>query len=105
MNERAATTHTLVVERVMPHSPENILRALTQGPLIEEWLMKTISSNRLVTIDLASDLLLCWDGRAQQTFPGARMPRQVDYYFSLQSPWAYIGHRFFRDRSRPTTSR
>jgi 2-hydroxychromene-2-carboxylate isomerase len=25
------------------------------------------------------------------------MPRQVDYYFSLQSPWAYIGHQPFRD--------
>ena len=25
------------------------------------------------------------------------MTRQVDYYFSLQSPWAYIGHRTFRD--------
>jgi 2-hydroxychromene-2-carboxylate isomerase len=24
------------------------------------------------------------------------MPRQVDYYFSLQSPWAYIGHQAFR---------
>jgi 2-hydroxychromene-2-carboxylate isomerase len=23
------------------------------------------------------------------------MPRQVDYYFSLQSPWAYIGHKLF----------
>ena len=25
------------------------------------------------------------------------MPRQIDYYFSLQSPWAYIGHALFRD--------
>ena len=25
------------------------------------------------------------------------MPRQVDYYFSFQSPWAYIGHKAFRD--------
>jgi 2-hydroxychromene-2-carboxylate isomerase len=25
------------------------------------------------------------------------MPRQVDYYFSLQSPWAYIGHGLFRE--------
>jgi 2-hydroxychromene-2-carboxylate isomerase len=25
------------------------------------------------------------------------MPRQVDYYFSLQSPWAYIGHSLFRE--------
>jgi 2-hydroxychromene-2-carboxylate isomerase len=25
------------------------------------------------------------------------MPRQIDYYFSLTSPWAYIGHGPFRD--------
>ena len=25
------------------------------------------------------------------------MPRQIDYYFSLSSPWAYIGHKAFRD--------
>jgi 2-hydroxychromene-2-carboxylate isomerase len=24
------------------------------------------------------------------------MPRQIDYYFSLTSPWAYIGHALFR---------
>jgi 2-hydroxychromene-2-carboxylate isomerase len=25
------------------------------------------------------------------------MPRQIDYYFSLLSPWAYIGHQPFRE--------
>lgn len=25
------------------------------------------------------------------------MSRQIDYYFSLQSPWAYIGHKLFMD--------
>ncbi|MFL6813646.1 MAG: 2-hydroxychromene-2-carboxylate isomerase [Bradyrhizobium sp.] len=25
------------------------------------------------------------------------MPRQVDYYFSFQSPWAYIGHNVFQN--------
>jgi 2-hydroxychromene-2-carboxylate isomerase len=25
------------------------------------------------------------------------MSRQIDYYFSLSSPWAYIGHKAFRD--------
>ena len=25
------------------------------------------------------------------------MLRQIDYYFSLSSPWAYIGHKLFRD--------
>ena len=35
-----ATTRTLVIEREMPHPPEKVWRALTEGQLIEEWLMK-----------------------------------------------------------------
>ncbi len=38
MTEPAAT-RTLVIQREMPHPPEKIWRALTQGPLIKEWLM------------------------------------------------------------------
>ncbi len=34
-----ATTRSVVIERDMPHPPEKVWRALTQGPLIEEWLM------------------------------------------------------------------
>jgi uncharacterized protein YndB with AHSA1/START domain len=33
-------TKSIVVERTMPHSPEKIWRALTQSPMIAEWLMK-----------------------------------------------------------------
>jgi uncharacterized protein YndB with AHSA1/START domain len=33
-------TRSLVIEREMPHPPEKVWRALTQGPLIEEWLMQ-----------------------------------------------------------------
>jgi uncharacterized protein YndB with AHSA1/START domain len=32
-------TRTLVIEREMPHPPEKIWRALTEGVLIQEWLM------------------------------------------------------------------
>jgi uncharacterized protein YndB with AHSA1/START domain len=39
MTEPAAS-RSLVIEREMPHPPEKIWRALTQGALIEEWLMK-----------------------------------------------------------------
>jgi uncharacterized protein YndB with AHSA1/START domain len=39
MTETAATL-SLVIEREMPHSPEKVWRALTEGSLIEEWLMK-----------------------------------------------------------------
>jgi uncharacterized protein YndB with AHSA1/START domain len=40
MTKPAVATRSLVVEREMPHPPEKVWRALTQGPLIEEWLMK-----------------------------------------------------------------
>ncbi len=35
-----ATSRTLVIEREMPHPPEKIWRALTEGRLIGEWLMQ-----------------------------------------------------------------
>jgi 2-hydroxychromene-2-carboxylate isomerase len=31
---------------------------------------------------------------------GAAMSRRIDYYFSLVSPWTYIGHRLFLDIAR-----
>jgi uncharacterized protein YndB with AHSA1/START domain len=34
-----ASARSVVIEREMPHPPEKIWRALTEGPLIEEWLM------------------------------------------------------------------
>ena len=34
------SARTLVIEREMPHPPEKIWRALTEGPLLEEWLLK-----------------------------------------------------------------
>jgi uncharacterized protein YndB with AHSA1/START domain len=40
MTKPAAATRSIVIEREMPHPPEKVWRALTQGPLIEEWLMK-----------------------------------------------------------------
>ena len=39
MTEPAAS-RSLVIEREMPHPPDKIWRALTQGALIGEWLMK-----------------------------------------------------------------
>jgi len=34
-----AHTRSVVIEREMAHPPEKIWRALTEGPLIEQWLM------------------------------------------------------------------
>jgi uncharacterized protein YndB with AHSA1/START domain len=35
----AAPTRTLVIEREMPHPPQKVWRALTEGALLTEWLM------------------------------------------------------------------
>ena len=40
MNEQLAAVHSIVVERLMPHQPEKIWRALTEAHLIEQWLMQ-----------------------------------------------------------------
>ena len=40
MTRTDAATRSVVIERELPHPPEKVWRALTQGPLLEEWLMK-----------------------------------------------------------------
>jgi uncharacterized protein YndB with AHSA1/START domain len=39
MSNPTEGTRTLVIERVFPHPPEKLWRALTQSPLIAQWLM------------------------------------------------------------------
>src|SRR3954454_15555935 len=39
MSNPAESTRTVVIERVFPHPPEKLWRALTENPLIAEWLM------------------------------------------------------------------
>jgi uncharacterized protein YndB with AHSA1/START domain len=34
------STRTVVIERVFPHAPEKVWRALTEGPLVAQWLVK-----------------------------------------------------------------
>ena len=40
MTRPLAASRSLVIEREMSHPPEKVWRALTQGPLLEEWLMR-----------------------------------------------------------------
>lgn len=41
MTHATDATRTLVIERVMPHPPEKVWRALTEVPLLDEWLLKS----------------------------------------------------------------
>jgi uncharacterized protein YndB with AHSA1/START domain len=40
MSNPAEGTRTLVIERVFPHPPEKLWRALTENQLVAQWLMK-----------------------------------------------------------------
>ena len=40
MNQTAAETRSVIIERDFPYPPEKIWRALTQPHLLQEWLMK-----------------------------------------------------------------
>ena len=40
MSDPAASTRAVVIERVFPHQPEKVWRALTESPLVAQWLMK-----------------------------------------------------------------
>ena len=39
MTNAVETPRTLVVERVFPHPPEKLWRALTESPLLAQWMM------------------------------------------------------------------
>lgn len=41
MSSAAVGTRSIVVERHLSHPPEKVWQALTDGPLIEQWLMPT----------------------------------------------------------------
>jgi uncharacterized protein YndB with AHSA1/START domain len=40
MSKPADAARAVIIEREMPYPPERVWRALTQGSLLEEWLMK-----------------------------------------------------------------
>jgi uncharacterized protein YndB with AHSA1/START domain len=39
VSDPAETTRTLVIERIFPHPQKKLWRALTEGPLIAQWMM------------------------------------------------------------------
>ncbi|HEY9857164.1 MAG TPA: SRPBCC domain-containing protein [Stenomitos sp.] len=66
MTHPTDATRTLVIERVMPHPPEKVWRALTEVPLLDEWLLK--SDFRPVVghrFNFRNDPMPHWDGVVQ----------------------------------------
>jgi len=63
MTNPAEGTRSVVIERVFAHSPEKLWRALTESPLIAQWLMKNdfapVAGRRF---QFRSEPMPQWDG-------------------------------------------
>jgi uncharacterized protein YndB with AHSA1/START domain len=76
----APTTRTLVVERELPHPPEEVWRALTAGALLERWLMKNdfqpIVGHRFT---FRADPMPHWNGVAECEVILVEPPERLSY--------------------------
>jgi uncharacterized protein YndB with AHSA1/START domain len=78
-----AQTRTLVIEREMPHPPAKIWRALTEGPLIDQWLM---SNDFQPTVGhkftFRSDPVQGWDGIINSEVLAVDPPSSLSYQWN-----------------------
>jgi uncharacterized protein YndB with AHSA1/START domain len=87
-------TKSIVVERTMPHPPQKVWRALTEAPLVGEWLMKNdfapvlghrfnfrsepvngwngVTDCEVLEIEPLSRLVYSWNGHGEQAATGIR---------------------------------
>ena len=83
---------SLVVEREMPHPPEKIWRALTQGPLIEEWLMKNdfqpVVGHKF---NFRAEPMPHWNGVTDCEVLAVEPPRRLAYTWSSSGAEAATG--------------
>jgi uncharacterized protein YndB with AHSA1/START domain len=90
MSEQMAAARSIVVERLMPHPPEKIWRALTQAHLIEQWLMKNDFEPRLgAQFTFQAKPMGDWNGIVRCEVTAFDPPRRLAYSWrggSLSNP-------------------
>ncbi|MGB7974288.1 MAG: SRPBCC domain-containing protein [Roseiarcus sp.] len=80
MNEQIAAMRSIVVERVMPHPPDKIWRALTEAHLIEQWLMTNDFEPRLgAEFMFRAKPMGDWDGTVRCAVTAFDPPRRLAY--------------------------
>ena len=87
MSEATESMRTVVIERVFPHSPEKLWRALTEGPLIAQWLM----SNNFEPVvgrpfQLRAEPVPQWDGVIECEVLVVETLKRLSY------SWSTMGH-------------
>jgi uncharacterized protein YndB with AHSA1/START domain len=83
MTNQNRTTQTLVIERELPHRPEKVWRALTEGQLIKKWLMdndfEPVSGHKF---QFRSTPVEGWDGIIESEVLLVEPEKQLSYSWS-----------------------
>jgi uncharacterized protein YndB with AHSA1/START domain len=80
MTTHSETTRSIVIEKELPHPPEKVWRALTEGPLLKMWLM----DNDLLPVvghqfDFRSTPVPNWDGIIESEVLIVEPNKQLSY--------------------------
>jgi uncharacterized protein YndB with AHSA1/START domain len=82
----STAARSVVVERVMAHPPQKVWRAITQQPLVEDWLMKNdIAPVVGHSFTLRSQPMPQWDGLIHCEMREVEPPTRLVY------SWASMG--------------
>lgn len=83
IESNAAETRTLTVERTFPHPPEKLWRALTESPLIAEWLLKNDFAPAIGhKFQFRSEPVQGWNGIIDCEVLAIDPPKQLSYTWS-----------------------
>jgi uncharacterized protein YndB with AHSA1/START domain len=86
MSNPAQTTRSVVIERVFPHPPEKLWRALTESPLVAQWLLKNDFQPVVGRkFQFRADPVQGWDGVIECEV------RIVDHLKQLSYTWSSMG--------------
>ena len=81
------TPRTLVVERVFPHPPEKLWRALTESPLLAQWMMNNDFEPAIGRrFQFRADPAPNWNGIVDCEVLAIDPPRSLSYSWGVGSP-------------------
>jgi cytochrome b561 len=87
-------TRTLVVERVIPHPPEKVWRALTQTALLEDWLMKNDFTPTLgAKFTFRTQPMPHWNGVVECEVLAGEPHRRLSYSWNAAAAPGAVGLR------------
>ena len=91
MTDAATASLPCLSNGMMPHPPEKVWRALTQGPLLEEWLMRNDFQPGWATSSTSEQSRAALEWRGRIASPGGRTEQALSYRWNASGKEAARG--------------